>query len=170
MAVEPVKVAIRTFNGNYVTAVNGGGMGEDANALPIHTDASVPQDWEKFQLWFNDDGTCYIETSGNYFLTAVNGGGVPAPAGSPVATDSTEIGQFETFTLEELAESIYAFKTFDGHYLSAVNGGGMATAGAPLHTDQAQLSTSGLFMLIPVRDEPSPTAKLTAIESESYQK
>lgn len=34
------RVAIRTTNGNYVTAVNGGGMGEDANALPIHTDAT----------------------------------------------------------------------------------------------------------------------------------
>jgi len=104
MADEPQKVGIRTYNGNYVTAVNGGGMGEDANALPIHTDAVIAQDWERFQLWFNDDGTCNIETSGTYFLTALNGGGVPAPAGSPVATDSTEIGQFETFTLEQLDE------------------------------------------------------------------
>ncbi|MFY9619543.1 MAG: hypothetical protein WAM70_13605 [Pyrinomonadaceae bacterium] len=41
MADDRVKVGIRTFNGNYVTAVNGGGMGEDANALPIHTDATL---------------------------------------------------------------------------------------------------------------------------------
>ena len=166
---DVVKVGIRTFNGNYVTAVNGGGMGEDANALPIHTDASVAQDWERFQLWFNDDGTCNIETSGTYFLTALNGGGIAAPAGSPVATDATEIGKFETFTLEQLDEKIYAFKTFDGHYLSAVNHGGMATAGAPLHTDQLQPSLAGVFMLVPVRDEPPPP-KLAAIESESCEK
>ena len=65
------KIGIRTFNGNYVTAVNGRGMGEDANALPIHTDAVVAQDWEKFQINFHDDGTCTIFNG--YYLTAVNG-------------------------------------------------------------------------------------------------
>ena len=167
---DVVKVGIRTFNGNYVTAINGGGMGEDANALPIHTDAVVPQDWEKFEISFDDEGFCTILTSAPYYLTAVNGGGIAAPAGSPVATDATEIGQFETYTLEELAEGIYAFKTFDGHYLTAVNGGGIATAGAPLHTDQTEPSDPGLFMLVPVRDEPPPTAKLAALESESCEK
>lgn len=146
------KVGIRTFNGNYVTAVNGGGMGEDANALPIHTDAVVAQDWEKFQINFHDDGTCKIFNG--YYLTAVNGGGIAAPAGSPVATDATEIGKFETFTLEEYEHDVYAFKTFDGHYLSAVNHGGMATPGAPLHTDQLEPTDEGVFMLIPVKDEP----------------
>jgi len=152
MADEPQKVGIRTFNGNYVTAVNGGGMGEDANALPIHTDAVIVQDWEKFEISFHDDGTCTIFTG--YYLTAVNGGGIAAPAGSPVATDATEIGKFETFTLEEQADRLYAFKTYDGHYLTAVNNGGMATAGAPLHTDQTLPSIPGVFMLIPVKDEP----------------
>ena len=167
---DVMKVGIRTYNGNYVTAVNGGGIGEDANALPIHTDAVVVQDWEKFEISFDDEGFCNILTSAPYYLTAVNGGGIAAPAGSSVATDATEIGQFETFTLEPLAESIYAFKTFDGHYLSAVNGGGMATSGAPLHTDQPQLSTSGLFMLIPVKDEPPKTPELATMESESCEK
>ena len=157
MADDRVKIGIRTYAGNYVTAVNGGGIGEDANALPIHTDAVVAQDWERFQVWFNDDGTCYIETSGTYFLTAVNGGGIAAPTGSPVATDATEIGEFETFTLEQLDEKIYAFKTFDGHYLTAVNGGGMSRAGAPLHTDQGSPSTSETFILVPVRDEDETT-------------
>ncbi|HWN08722.1 MAG TPA: hypothetical protein VNO50_05515 [Pyrinomonadaceae bacterium] len=41
------RVAIRTINGNYVTAVNGGGVGEDANALPIHTATSI-ENWETF--------------------------------------------------------------------------------------------------------------------------
>ena len=172
MADDRVKIGIRTSNGNYVTAVNGGGIGEDANALPIHTDAVIVQDWEKFQLWFNDDGTCNIETSGTYFLTAVNGGGIAAPAGSPVATDATEIGEFETFTLEQLDEKIYAFKTFDGHYVTAVNGGGMSTAGAPLHTEEGPPSTSQTFILVPVRDEdePTKTTNLAAIESESCEK
>ncbi|MEP6818071.1 MAG: hypothetical protein ABJA18_00965 [bacterium] len=33
------RIAIRTSNGNYLTAVNGGGMGETANKHPLHTDA-----------------------------------------------------------------------------------------------------------------------------------
>ena len=58
MPDDTQKVAIRTANGFYVTAINGGGMGEDANALPIHTDAVVVQDWERFRVFFNTDGTC----------------------------------------------------------------------------------------------------------------
>jgi hypothetical protein len=147
------KIGIRTINGFYVTAINGGGMGEDANALPIHTDATVVQDWEKFEVNFNDDGTCSILTSAPYWLTAVNGGGVPAQPNSPVATDRESIGPWETFSLEEQEHGIYAFRTASGNYLTAVNGGGLATEGAPLHTDQAELTLDGIFMLVPVKDE-----------------
>ena len=166
---DVMKVGIRTYNGNYVTAVNGGGMGEDANALPIHTDAVVVQAWEKFTIYFNDDGTCNIMTYAPYYLMAVNGGGITAPAGSPVGTDATEIGPWETFTLEEQEEGIYAFKTFDGHYLLAVNAGGMGTAGAPLITNGTGGSTWQLFMLVPVRDEPPPTAKMATVEAEKCE-
>lgn len=44
------RVAIRTVNGNYLTAVNGGGMGEAANKLPLHTDATIASTWEQFML------------------------------------------------------------------------------------------------------------------------
>jgi hypothetical protein len=147
------KIGIRTANGFYVTAINGGGMGEDANTLPIHTDAVVVQDWEMFRVYFNIDGTCNIETSGAYWLTAVNGGGVAASANSPVATDREGIGPWETFSLEEQPNGLFAFRTANGDYLNAVNGGGMATEGAPLHTDQTEYTPFGVFMLIPVRDD-----------------
>ncbi len=153
MPDDTQKVAIRTINGFYVTAINGGGMGEDANALPIHTDAVVVQDWEIFEVYFHDDGTCIITTSAPYFLTAVDGGGMAAPPNSPVATDRDEIGPWETFSLEEQSRGLYAFKTASGNYLTAVNGGGMATEGAPLHTDQTEVSLNGVFILVPVRDE-----------------
>jgi len=150
------KVAIRTLNGFYVTAINGGGMGEDANALPIHTDAVVVQDWEMFRVFFNIDGTCNILTIAPYFLTAVNGGGIPAPANSPVATDRDEIGPWETFSLEEQSHGVYAFRTPNGDYLTAVNGGGMATEGAPLQTIEAgDPSPFQYFILVPVRDDPA---------------
>jgi hypothetical protein len=148
------KIGIRTANGFYVTAINGGGMGEDANALPIHTDATVVQDWEKFEVNFNDDGTCSILTSAPYWLTAVNGGGVAAQPNSPVATDRESIGPWETFSLEEQEHGIYAFRTPNGNYLTAVNGGGMATEGAPLQTNEAgDPSPFQYFILVPVKDD-----------------
>lgn len=46
--MDKMYCAIRTSGGNYVTAVNGGGMGEAANQLPIHTDATSVGGWERF--------------------------------------------------------------------------------------------------------------------------
>ena len=42
--------AFETEKGTYLTAVNGGGMGEPANKLPLHTDATKAAGWEKFML------------------------------------------------------------------------------------------------------------------------
>ncbi|MFC4158016.1 fascin domain-containing protein [Chitinimonas lacunae] len=43
-------IALMTASGNYVTAVNNGGIGEAANRLPLHTDAGVVKGWEIFSL------------------------------------------------------------------------------------------------------------------------
>jgi hypothetical protein len=123
------KVAIRTINGNYVTAVNGGGMGEAANVLPIHTDATWIQAWEKFKITFQDNGYCTIQTQTGNYLTAVNGGGIGNPANTdPVHTDQTEILDWERFELIEVEPGIYAFQTEKGNSVTAVNGGGMGEA------------------------------------------
>jgi hypothetical protein len=42
-------VALKTETGNYVTAVNGGGVG-GPNTTPIHTDAVAVSDWENWWL------------------------------------------------------------------------------------------------------------------------
>src|SRR5258708_24001707 len=42
--------AFKTPRGTYLNAVGGGGKGEAANKLPLHTDASKAQAWEKFIL------------------------------------------------------------------------------------------------------------------------
>jgi hypothetical protein len=151
------RVAIRTINGNYVTAVNGGGMGEAANVLPIHTDATWIEDWEKFKITFLDNGFCTIQThvTGN-FLTAVNGGGMGNPANTdPVHTDQTNIEAWERFELVEVEPGIYAFQTEKGNSVTAVNGGGMGEAAnkLPLHTDATRASTWEQFMLVPIPDE-----------------
>jgi hypothetical protein len=38
------------WKGTYLTAVGGGGKGEAANKLPLHTDAKKVGGWEKFLL------------------------------------------------------------------------------------------------------------------------
>ena len=46
-------IALRTNNGNYVTVVNGGGLGgpnDGPNAVAIHADAAVAGPWEEFHL------------------------------------------------------------------------------------------------------------------------
>jgi hypothetical protein len=42
----PIKCAIKTYNGHYLTAVGGGGRITDT----IHSDATQIQAWERFEL------------------------------------------------------------------------------------------------------------------------
>ncbi|HWN08721.1 MAG TPA: hypothetical protein VNO50_05510 [Pyrinomonadaceae bacterium] len=42
--------AFKTVNGNLVTAVNGGGIGDPSNQLPMHTDTLQPSTWGQFIL------------------------------------------------------------------------------------------------------------------------
>jgi hypothetical protein len=146
-----MKVAIRTSNGHYLTAVNSGGMGEAANKLPIHTDAGKIGGWEQFKVKFHTDGTCTIQTHSGHYLTAVNGGGVGDPA-HPVSTDRTAIRSWETFKLEPLGKGLYAFKTAKGTYLTAVGGGGNGEAAnkLPIHTDVTKAAGWEKFILVPV--------------------
>lgn len=148
------KIGIRTSNGNYVTAVNGGGMGEAANVLPIHTDAGKIGGWEQFKIRFFDDGSCTIQTQSGNYLTAVGGGGKGDPS-NPVSTDRTAIQAWETFTLEKLGPGLYAFKTAKGTYLTAVGGGGKGEAAnkLPLHTDAKKVGGWEKFLLVPVKGQ-----------------
>ena len=145
------RVAIRTSNGHYLTAVNGGGMGEAANKLPLHTDANKIGEWEQFRIRFHEDGTCTIQTHSGNYLTAVNGGGV-GDTNHPVSTDRTAIRSWETFTLEHVRKRVYAFKTAKGTYLTAVGGGGHGEAAnkLPIHTDATKPGGWEKFLLVPV--------------------
>jgi hypothetical protein len=117
--------AIQTITGNYVTAVNGGGIGgPNDGSSPFHTDQVKPDGWELFILsqipGFSGSATQPIVSIGmmtlsgwsfvgpfgfpfptftTNFITAQNGGNVNNPANGPIHTDATKIGQWETFTL-----------------------------------------------------------------------
>jgi hypothetical protein len=101
-----MKFALQTSSGtNYLTAVNGGGVGGANDATcPVHTDQTNPSSWETFVLQVNNDAVpttaqimCYNPSSGPYFVTAVNGGGIN-DGSTPVHTDATTIGAWEQFS------------------------------------------------------------------------
>jgi hypothetical protein len=91
--------ALRTINGRYVTAVNGGGIGgPNDGSSPFHTDASRIGPWELYTLTQRPDGTTWIRTPGGNLVTAVNGGGFGGPNDVPIHTDAMKIGPWERFT------------------------------------------------------------------------
>jgi hypothetical protein len=147
------KIAIRTSAGHYLTAVNGGGMGEAANVLPLHTDAGKLGPWEQFKIRFHSDGFCTIQTQNGHYLTAVNGGGI-ADSHNIVSTDRNAIRSWETFTIEHVGKGLFAFRTAKGTYLTAVGGGGKGEAAnkLPLHTDATKIGGWEKFIVVPVKE------------------
>ena len=92
-AVTAFDKSFQTASGNFVTAVNGGGMTSDA----LHTDATQIRGWEQFRM--NDlslisSGATYYElyTIGNRDVTAVGAGGQYEDA---IHTDATNVGTWE---------------------------------------------------------------------------
>lgn len=62
--------ALQTLSGNYVTAVSGGGVAPLAGYQTdaFHTTASVVEDWEKFNILDQGDGTYVIQTKSGYYV------------------------------------------------------------------------------------------------------
>lgn len=104
-----MKFALQTSSGkNYLTAVNGGGMGGANDATcPIHTDQTTAGPWEMLVMQIDNNAvpvtaqvSCYNPAGGPFFLTAVNGGGIGDGGKNitPVHTDATTIGPWEQFS------------------------------------------------------------------------
>jgi hypothetical protein len=137
------KIALKTYSGNYVTIVNGGGLGGPDNgpdAVALHSDAAVAGPWEKFQfVWIPGSNQIALKTEDGHYVTAVNGGGMGGPNDQtcPVHTDATVRQEWEQLVLDyDPNTQIGTLQTFDGHYLTAVNGGGFGGPNdVPIHTD-----------------------------------
>ncbi|MGW4480849.1 fascin domain-containing protein [Rhodococcus triatomae] len=126
--------AFQTVNGNYLTAVGGGGRVSDV----VHSDATQIRGWEKFTLVDSRDGSPEIAygvqtMSGNY-LTAVGGGGRITDV---VHSDATSLRGWEKLTLHSLGGDWYSIQTVNGRYLTAVDGGGRVTDA--IHSDATQV-------------------------------
>lgn len=96
--------ALKANDGNYVTAVNGGGIGGPNDATsPLHTDATQIGAWEALTLEKQGNGTYALKTPSGFYLTALNAGGFgEATNKKPIHTDAKNLGPWETFTLVEI--------------------------------------------------------------------
>jgi hypothetical protein len=144
--------AIQTMTGNNLTIVNGGGLGEAANRLPIHTDAAVASIWETFTVvWLDSTFTHFaLRTSdGRHYVTAVNGGGIGGPNDytKPVHTDATWVGSWEKLRLNFLAGDKVTIQVPNGRFLTAVNGGGIG-GDNPIDTDRTEVGPWEVFTLV----------------------
>ncbi len=94
--------ALKTYDGHFVTAVHGGGIGGPNNDhSPLHTDTTDNGPWEKFTITLLPDNLhATIQTAdGRHFLSAVNGGGVGGSNQVPIRTDATTMGAGAVFQL-----------------------------------------------------------------------
>jgi hypothetical protein len=140
-----VAAAIRTASGNYLTAVNGGGLGgpdSGPNAVALHTDAIVAAKLETFTVvWLDSAYTKFaLQTIRGNYVTAVNGGGVGGAndSSAPIHTDATTIAEWERLRLNFLPDARVTINVPNGRFLTAVNGGGMSSSSiSPIVTTDA---------------------------------
>ena len=152
--VSDYKYFIRTLDGHYLTAANGGGLGAIAGlpdiVVALHSDATSVSTWETFSwMWVQPQndysaGTFALRTVNGNYVTAVNGGGMGGPNEStcPFHTDATHGSAWEEFTVVPVSrpEGTVALRTVNGNYVTAVNGGGIGGDNdTPIHTDAVQI-------------------------------
>jgi hypothetical protein len=122
--VPPRVCALGTVNGNYLTAVGGGGRTSDV----LHTNATRVGAWEKFTLIDAGDSIHFgLRTSQGYFLTAVDSGGRTTDV---IHSNATSLQGWEEFTFASVAgggTNPGSIQALDGHFLTAVSGGGRTT-------------------------------------------
>jgi hypothetical protein len=120
------QLAFQTANGNFITAVNGGGRTTDV----LHTDAANVAAWEEFRIAHTGSQGVFsvsIQTSSNNFLTAVGLGGKTANA---IHSDATAVGTWETFFIRKFGDlsfgdsQYFIVDTSKNQAIAARNGGG----------------------------------------------
>jgi hypothetical protein len=118
--------AFQTANGNFITAVDGGGRTTDV----LHTDAVSVGAWEQFRIAQTGPSGAFsvsIQTDSNNFLTAVGLGGKTTDA---IHSDATKVGTWETFFIRKWgglnlgANQYFIVDTSRNQAIAARGGGG----------------------------------------------
>lgn len=136
-------VAIKTVNGKYLCAEDGGGNIVNATRDKIG-------DWETFEVVDLRRGNIALKSyKGDYVRVTKDGEGIYA--------DSDDIGNRETFQLELLKNNKVAFKTHDKKYICAEDGGG-----GKVVANRDKVGSWESFELVKVEQPKSDKSVLTA--------
>jgi len=102
------------YNGTLLMAVGGGGRTKDA----LHAYEAPHDNWGRFQLIRQDDGSYAIRTFNGNYITAVGGGGLASgtPDSDNLHTDATQIKSWEKFRFIDMGDCTYAIQTVSGYY------------------------------------------------------
>ncbi|MEX1365255.1 MAG: hypothetical protein AB1Z98_19160 [Nannocystaceae bacterium] len=102
--------AIKTHDGKYVTAVDGGGQaGTGDTQWALTTDATAIGTEEVLVLAMQEDDSYALMTSDGYYITANHGGGQSYP-GDPMRTNAKSIGPYETFSFQSIQNDGVTFQ------------------------------------------------------------
>ena len=164
-----ITAAIKTSDGiNFLTAVNGGGIGAKADPegnWPLHTDATTAGAWEHFTLVFNANGTVSIKTPDGHFVTAIGGGGIGKRSDPqnilPLHTDASSVEPDGVFLLCPQSDGSVEIKMFNfgnpmqPRFVTAVGGGNIGSKTdpnntLPLHTDAHNAGAWESFTIVPL--------------------
>jgi hypothetical protein len=146
------QIAFQTVNGNFITAVDGGGLTSDV----IHTDAVDISTWEEFQILPTGslgELAVAIQTHTGNFLTAVGLGGKTTDA---IHSDAIAVNTWETFFLRKWggpsSGTAYFIVDTEKNQAIAASGGGNKTqntiqflgqTGVPLEWARFLISAQG---------------------------
>jgi hypothetical protein len=129
-----VTVAIKTFNGKYLCAENGGGSTLTANRDKIG-------EWETFQLINLGKGYVALKGCNGEYVRVSNDG-------KEVYVDSDEINRKETFRLVNQKNNKIALEAYNDHYLCAEGGGG-----GKVVADREKVGSWETFELVEVEND-----------------
>ena len=100
--IDDIHFALRTVDGHYLTAVNGGRVGQPPTGprQPILTNGRLaPLKSElRFKITVIAGTSVTLQTADGHFITAVNGGGIGGINNVPFHTDALKRGSWETFS------------------------------------------------------------------------
>jgi hypothetical protein len=146
---------IKTYNGHYLTAVDGGGLG--GGIAPIDTNSVLGPlsftDNNFTIVWLNSTFTQFaLQTPDGRYVTAVKGGGIGGPNDdtSPIHTDATTAGPWEEVVLQLNGNTAYIISPMGQWYWYAVGGGDMngdPENMLPIHTDATSVGAWETFTL-----------------------
>ena len=104
-------IALRTHNGQYVCAENGG-------TRDLIADRNLAREWETFELVKLEDNHVALMACNRKFVRAKGGGG------DKLKPDRHWIKDHETFLMENKGENKIALRAHNGKYVCAEGGGG----------------------------------------------